>query len=67
VVITDGEPDDLEQTDEIISLCYRGSIELVGVGIHTSSVEQLFRRSVVVNDLASLKEVLFDPGKAAIG
>jgi cobaltochelatase CobT len=67
IVITDGDPDDLEQTREIISLCYRGSIELVGVGIHTSSVEQLFRRCVVVNNLASLREALFELGEAAIG
>jgi len=39
----------------------------VGVGIQTDSVERLFKSSVTVLDLASLKSSLFEVGKAAIG
>ena len=67
MVITDGEPDHQADTQDIISLCERSGIELVGVGIQTDSVERLFKSSVTVLDLASLKSSLFEVGKAAIG
>lgn len=67
MVITDGEPDHQADTQDIISLCERSGIELVGVGIQTDSVERLFKSSVTVLDLASLRSSLFEVGKAAIG
>ena len=67
MVITDGEPDHQEDTQDIISLCERSGIELVGVGIQTDSVERLFKSSITVLDLASLRSSLFEVGKAAIG
>lgn len=67
LVITDGEPDNLQQTQEIIALCERSGIQLVGIGIQTDSVEQLFRSTSVIEDLGSLKSKLFELGKAAIG
>ena len=67
MVITDGEPDHQADTQDIISLCERSGIELVGVGIQTDSVERLFKSSITVLDLASLRSSLFEVGKAAIG
>jgi hypothetical protein len=67
MVITDGEPDHQADTQDITSLYERSGNELVGIGIQTDSVDRLFKSSVTVLDLASLRSSWFEVGKAAIG
>ncbi len=59
IVITDGAPDDEATTRDIIERCQHCSFELLGVGIQTNSVKDLFIDSVVINDLPELKQELF--------
>lgn len=60
LVLTDGEPDG--GADEVrphIELMTRDGIEVIGVGIKTMAVEDLFPRHEVIQDLADLEPALF--------
>lgn len=59
VVITDGAPDDHIRAQEIIELCKKSNVELIGVGICTNSVANLFDNHIVINDISDLRTTLF--------
>lgn len=54
IVMTDGDPDDVEDAQKVIDLYLRTGIEMVGVGIRTMSVQDLFPRHQVINDVSDL-------------
>jgi uncharacterized protein YegL len=58
-VLTDGDPDGhgSRETD-ILELLRRDRIEVVGLGILSMAVQNLFRRSEVINDVESLEPAL---------
>lgn len=58
MVLTDGQPDDVDATRAIIRRCEATGIELVGVGIFYDT-GHLFRRSTLINDLSGLRSGLF--------
>lgn len=63
--MTDGDPDNVEQTKKTIALLENEGIEIYGIGInHPTS--HLFKRSVVISDLSELKTELFDIARNAL-
>ena len=59
IVITDGDPNNKEATKKSIELCERSGVEVVGIGVGTSSVRDLFDKSIVINDFMQLQGTLF--------
>lgn len=60
IVLTDGDPDDLAATHDIVDRCRRSGFELLGIGIQTRSVEKFFPQSIMINDVKDLKRELFE-------
>lgn len=58
MVLTDGQPDDVDAARAIIRRCEATGIELVGVGIFYDT-GHLFQRSILINDLSGLRSGLF--------
>jgi Mg-chelatase subunit ChlD len=60
LVLTDGEPDGgSDSVRPHIELMLKDRIEVIGVGIKTMSVEDLFPRHEVIQDLGDLEPALF--------
>lgn len=59
VVITDGDPDSRGACDTVLKLCKNAGIETIGIGIRHDRIKQLFDSSVVINDVAELRNTLF--------
>jgi nitric oxide reductase activation protein len=61
VVLTDGEPNDVEATQEIIEKCRSVGMEVYGVGIMDNRVIPVFGKqfSTVVNTIGELPERMF--------
>lgn len=60
IVLTDGEPDGgVDAVRPHVELMTQDGIEVIGVGIKTMSVEDLFPRHQVIQDLADLEPALF--------
>ncbi|NOS75363.1 MAG: VWA domain-containing protein, partial [Methyloglobulus sp.] len=58
MVLTDGQPDDLDFTRAIIKRCVATGIELVGVGI-CFDTSHLFDRSICISDVSELRSEMF--------
>ncbi|NOS74916.1 MAG: VWA domain-containing protein, partial [Methyloglobulus sp.] len=58
MVLTDGQPDDLDLTKAIIKRCEATGIELVGVGV-CFDTSHLFDRSICINDVSELRSEMF--------
>ncbi len=61
VVMTDGEPDTWDSTQEVVAKCRSAGVEVYGVGILSDAVEPLFGRdnAVVVQSIGELPGKLF--------
>jgi nitric oxide reductase activation protein len=59
VVLTDGEPNSHAPCKAVIDLCEQSDIEMYGIGIKTASVDSLFKRNIVINDVSDLQRTLF--------
>ena len=61
VVLTDGEPNDIGATQEIIEKCRSVGLEVYGVGIMDNRVIPVFGKqfSTVVNTIGELPERMF--------
>lgn len=61
MMITDGEPDEDHQQPmrDLLRRCKGTGIEVIGIGIQCSYVEDLFPQSLVIHDLGQLKDGLF--------
>ena len=60
ICITDGQPNDIPATKEVIGLCNASGVETVGIGIETDHVTTLFRRAVTIQSAAELRGTLFE-------
>ncbi len=58
MVLTDGQPDDLDLTKAIIKRCEATGIELVGVGV-CFDTSHLFDRSICISDVSELRSEMF--------
>ena len=58
MVLTDGQPDDVDATKAIIKRIEATGIELVGVGI-CFDTRHLFARSICINDVSELRSEMF--------
>lgn len=59
VCITDGEPDCIGSTQNILALCEESGYEAIGIGISSTSVERLFKKNIVINNVNELRSTLF--------
>lgn len=59
IVLTDGEPDNIPATLDVITRCQASQIELIGIGIVNNAIEQLIPASVTINDISELHQRLF--------
>lgn len=60
IVITDGDPDQVAPVMRVNRLAMRAGIDVLGVGINSSSVIDLFKDSVVITDVRQLRSKLFE-------
>ncbi|MFE8033039.1 VWA domain-containing protein [Thiohalocapsa marina] len=58
LVLTDGKPDQVDSTREILRLCRAANLETVGIGIDVD-VSGLFPVALRVNEVTELKRALF--------
>jgi cobalamin biosynthesis protein CobT len=62
MVLTDGEPDDIDSVRSIIRRCESAGIEFIGVGIFLDT-SHLFKHSICINDISELRSELFKVSK----
>ena len=65
LVLTDGEPDDIDEAARLLRLCRGAGIEPVGVGIGIP-VNHLFPTAIAVTAVADLKRALFGVAEALL-
>jgi cobaltochelatase CobT len=65
LVLTDGEPDDIDEAARLLRLCRKAAIEPVGVGIGIA-VNHLFPTAIEVTTVADLKRALFGVAEALL-
>jgi len=65
MVMTDGQPDDVLSTLDILQRCRDSGIETVGIGLGID-VSHLFPVAIVINDLQELRTQLFELSKAVL-
>jgi nitric oxide reductase activation protein len=65
LVLTDGEPDDIDEAARLLRLCREAAIEPVGIGIGIS-VNHLFPTAIEVTAVADLKRALFGVAEALL-
>ena len=58
MVLTDGQPDDVDAAKAIIKRIEATGIELFGIGI-CFDTSHLFSRSILINDVSELRSELF--------
>ena len=60
LVVTDGEPDDMRSCQQVVQLCQRSGIEMIGIGVGTGAkVAGLFASSIQIESVNDLKHTLF--------
>lgn len=59
IVLTDGEPNSSQATKEVIDLCERSGIDVIGIGIQTNAPATLFSRSICIDAVEDLQKTLF--------
>lgn len=59
IVVTDGESRDVAAIRKVVSLCEASNVEVIGIGIQTSSVSTLFDKHIVIKDAGDLSNTLF--------
>jgi cobalamin biosynthesis protein CobT len=65
LVLTDGQPDELASTLDILERCRESGIETVGIGLGLE-VSHLFPKSVRINALTELRTQLFELSKTLL-
>lgn len=65
MVMTDGQPDDVLSTLDILQRCRDSGIETVGIGLGID-VSHLFPVAIVINDLQELRTQLFELSKSVL-
>jgi cobaltochelatase CobT len=65
MVMTDGQPNDILSTLEILQRCRHSGIETVGVGLGLD-VSHLFPAAIMINELRELRTQLFELSKAVL-
>ena len=65
MVMTDGQPDDVVSTLDILQRCRDSGIETVGIGLGID-VSHLFPVALAINDLQELRSQLFELSKAVL-
>ena len=65
MVMTDGQPDDIVSTLDILQRCRDSGIETVGIGLGID-VSHLFPVALAINDLQALRTQLFELSKAVL-
>ena len=65
MVMTDGQPDDIVSTLDILQRCRDSGIETVGIGLGID-VSHLFPVALAINDLQELRTQLFELSKAVL-
>lgn len=66
IVATDGRPNSPEAAHYVIDRFRRAGIEVIGIGIGTDSLEDLFPISAVIRDVSDLRDALFDIARKVI-
>ncbi|MGI9294514.1 MAG: hypothetical protein ACR2PS_11085 [Pseudomonadales bacterium] len=66
LVVTDGEPAQMEACVEVIRRCWFGDIEAMGIGILVPSITRLFPVSTCINDVSELASAMFAMLQAGI-
>jgi cobalamin biosynthesis protein CobT len=60
LVVTDGQPDNLGSCQQVVQLCQRSGIEMIGIGVGTGAkVGGLFASSIQIESVNDLKHTLF--------
>ncbi|MCR5537241.1 MAG: VWA domain-containing protein, partial [Succinivibrio sp.] len=59
IVITDGIPDSVEKTRQVLEVYREAGVELYGIGIKQPFIEDLIKNSVVLNSAIQLEQCLF--------
>ena len=65
MVMTDGQPDDIVSTLDILQRCRDSGIETIGIGL-SIDVSHLFPVALAINDLQELRTQLFELSKALL-
>ena len=65
MVMTDGQPDDMVSTLDILQRCRDSGIETIGIGL-SIDVSHLFPVALAINDLQELRIQLFELSKALL-
>lgn len=60
IVVTDGEPDDMQMAKAMLERFAHSGVEVIGIGIDTTSVEHLFPVSTVIKSVSDLSGALFN-------
>lgn len=58
-VFTDGEPNNLPQTAELVRSCWRGGVEVYGMGIDVTGLEEIFPVSRELTSIEQLAPTMF--------
>lgn len=66
IVAGDGRPNSPEAAHYVIDRFRRAGIEVIGIGIGTDSVEDLFPVSAVIRDVGDLRDALFEIARKVI-
>lgn len=59
LVLTDGEPDHVENAHDAIGLCKNSGIEMIGIGIRTPIINRFFENHININDVNEMRSTLF--------
>ncbi|ENA27582.1 hypothetical protein HMPREF1487_09238 [Pseudomonas sp. HPB0071] len=60
LVVTDGEPNNVGSCQQVVQLCQRSGIEMIGIGVGTGAkVAGLFASSIQIESVNDLKHTLF--------
>ena len=60
IVITDGIPDSIKKTQDVLDILEANNIEVYGIGINVSPIEKIIKKSIVIEDGTFLLNTSFN-------
>lgn len=60
IVITDGIPDSIKKTQDVLNILDNNNIEVYGIGINVSPIEKIIEKSIVIEDGTFLLNTSFN-------
>ena len=60
IVITDGIPDSISRAQEALDALEKNNVEIYGIGINVNAIEDLIKKSVVIQKSSDLLETSFN-------